>query len=253
MFLKSDDADLLVSEFGQGSKTLVAHGGWVGSGELWHPPFRELSREWRCITYDHRGSGATRSRAPAITFDLLVDDLFRVLDALAIERCILAGESMGAMIVLEAALRQPDRFEGLAVVCGRTSGKLTPGSQAMLVGCQNDFAATMAAFCKACTPEPDCAAEREWGRRIVMRSDAKSAVELLTCMEGIDHSTRFADIAMPVLVLQGARDVINPPAGAEAMARALANARLVMHPDAGHVPTLTRPEWVAQEMRGFFA
>jgi pimeloyl-ACP methyl ester carboxylesterase len=157
------------------------------------------------------------------------------------------------MVVLEAALRQPDRFEGLAIVCGRTSGKLTPGSQAMLIGCQNDFAATMGAFCKACTPEPDCAAEREFGRRIVMRSDAKSAVELMTCMEGIEFGDRFGAFAMPVLVLQGARDVISPPAGAEAMARALPNARLVMHPEAGHVPTLTRPDWVAREMRGFFA
>jgi pimeloyl-ACP methyl ester carboxylesterase len=94
MFLKSEDADILVSEFGAGPRTLVAHGGWVGSGELWHPPFRDLSRDWRCITYDHRGTGATRARAPAITFDLLVDDLFRVLDALSVERCVLAGESM---------------------------------------------------------------------------------------------------------------------------------------------------------------
>lgn len=253
MFLKWEDADILVSAFGSGPRTIVAHGGWVGSGELWHPPFRSLSHDWRCITYDHRGTGATRSRATAITFELLVDDLFRVLDALAVVRCVLAGESMGAMVVLAAALRQPQRFEGLAIVCGRTSGELGPAAQAMLFGCQNDFAGTMSAFCKACTPEPDCAAEREWGRRIVMRSDAKSAVELMTCMKGVDLAPRFAEIAMPVLVLQGARDVINPPAAAEATARGLPNARLVMHPDAGHVPTLTRPDWVAREIRGFFA
>jgi hypothetical protein len=35
MFLKTDDADLLVSSFGAGPRSLVAHGGWVGSGELW--------------------------------------------------------------------------------------------------------------------------------------------------------------------------------------------------------------------------
>ncbi len=82
MFLKSDDADLFVTSFGGGPRTIVAHGGWVGSGELWQPPFELLSRSWRTVTYDHRGTGATVNRAATITFELMVNDLFRVLDAL---------------------------------------------------------------------------------------------------------------------------------------------------------------------------
>jgi aminoacrylate hydrolase len=99
MYLKSDDAEILVSSFGNGPRTLLAHGGWVGSGELWAAPFETLSRSWRAVTYDHRGTGGTRHSAPAITFELLVSDLFRVLDALKIWTCVLAAESMGAMVV----------------------------------------------------------------------------------------------------------------------------------------------------------
>jgi hypothetical protein len=54
MFLKAHDADLFVTSF---------------------------------------GTGATLNRAATITFELLVNDLFRVLDALAIETCVLACES----------------------------------------------------------------------------------------------------------------------------------------------------------------
>ena len=32
MFLKSQDADFFVTSFGSGPRTIVAHGGWVGSG-----------------------------------------------------------------------------------------------------------------------------------------------------------------------------------------------------------------------------
>jgi pimeloyl-ACP methyl ester carboxylesterase len=85
MFLKFDDADIFFSSFGQGLQTIVAHGGFVGSGELWLPPFQTLSKTWRTVTYDHRSAGSTTHRAPAITFELLVTDLFRVLDALKIE------------------------------------------------------------------------------------------------------------------------------------------------------------------------
>ena len=119
MFLKFADADLFATSFGDGPRTIVAHGGWVGSGELWHPPFEQLSRGWRAVTYDHRGTGTTVNRAAVITFELLVNDLFRVLDALQIDGCVLAGESAGAAVVLEAALRQPGRFSGLVLVDGR--------------------------------------------------------------------------------------------------------------------------------------
>lgn len=55
MFLKSASADLMVQSFGSGSRTFVAHGGWVGSGELWVAPFEYLSRDWRVVTYVARG------------------------------------------------------------------------------------------------------------------------------------------------------------------------------------------------------
>ena len=124
MFLKFEDAELFVSSFGKGPPTLIAHGGWVGSGELWSQPFEILSRSWRTITYDHRGTGATINHAPAITFEILVQDLFKVLDALSVEPCVLASEPSGACIALEAALRDPSRFKGLVIVDGRYQGQI---------------------------------------------------------------------------------------------------------------------------------
>jgi pimeloyl-ACP methyl ester carboxylesterase len=146
MFLKTSDAELLVTSYGDSPRTIVAHGGWVGSGELWAAPFERLSQSWRTVTYDHRGTGATRHSAPAITFDLLVGDLFRVLDALNIDTCVLAAESMGAMVALEAALRHPERFTGLVIVGGRYSGARTPARDRLVAGCKADFRATMEAF-----------------------------------------------------------------------------------------------------------
>ena len=143
MFLKTSDAELLVTSYGDSPRTIIAHGGWVGSGELWAAPFERLSRSWRTVTYDHRGTGATRHSAPAITFDLLVGDLFRVLDALNIDTCVLAAESMGAMVALEAALRHPERFTGLVIVGGRYSGArihhLAHAGPARPAGCHRAF------------------------------------------------------------------------------------------------------------------
>ena len=252
MFLKADDSDLFISSFGSGPKTIVAHGGWVGSGELWHAPFELLSRSWRTVTFDHRGTGASINRAPTITFELLVNDLFRVLDALKITSCVLAAESAGAMVVLEAALRQPERFEGLVIVDGRYQGGKSPGATRFIEGCKANFEATMDAFVNACTPDADCDAERRWGKKIVMRSDAQSAVQLMECLEPIQLEDRLNQIKLPTLLIHGSKDVVCPPASSEHLAQIIPTSKLVMIEGAGHVPTVTRPSEVATAIDQYF-
>jgi len=253
MFLKSLDADLFVSECGPvGGNTIVAHGGWVGSGELWMQPFEALSKTWRCITYDHRGTGATRHRGTPITPGMMVDDLFRVLDSLQVERCVLAGESAGGLTVLQAARRAPERFSGLVLVGARYEGSLSAGAKRLVDGCKHDFPATMRRFVDACIPEPDCEAERDWCFKIVMRSSAQHAVELLEGLAGIDLAGDLEQIHVPALLLHGVEDVIRPPMDSEFMQSRMPSSRLVKLEGVGHVPTVTRPARVAAEIEAFF-
>jgi pimeloyl-ACP methyl ester carboxylesterase len=251
--LKFPDADIFATSFGAGDRTLLAHGGWVGSEEMWLPPFEHLSRNWRAVTYDHRGTGATINRAPAITFQLLVDDLFRVLDALEITSCAMAGESSGALVVLEAALRQPHRFEGQVLVGGRASSISTAGSARFIEGCKADFNATMDAFVDACITEPDAEAEKQRGRQIVKRSNGPEAVQLMEAMWTARVEERLSDIVQPTLLNHGRNDRITPVAMSEAMAARIPNAKLVVFEDAGHVPVITRGAPVARAIEAFFA
>ena len=253
MFLELADATLMVSVFGDGPRTIVAHGGWVGSGELWLPPFETMSRKWRTVTFDHRGTGGSQSRAASITFEHLVADLFAVLDRLGIDRCVLAGESAGAAVALAAAQRQPDRFDGLVLVSPHYDGTPTPQVMQLLEGCKSDFSATMDAFVDACVPEPECDAERAWGRKIVKRSSAKDAIELMVCMRDTDVLPGLGAMTVRTLILHGDRDLIRPVASSEDLARRMPNAELSIARGAGHVPTVTRPAWVASEIEARFS
>lgn len=254
MFLKTPDADLFISDHCPADgRTLVAHGGWVGSGELWSQPFEHLSRRWRCITYDHRGTGATRHRGGPIDPGMLVDDLFRVLDALQVDRCVLAGESAGGVTVLEALKRAPERFTGVVLVAARYQGTLSEGAKRLVAGCKTDFPRTMQAFVDACIPEPDCDAERAWAYKIVMRSNAQQAVELLEGLQDVDLSGDLEKIRVPALLIHGSQDVIRPVSDSEFMQSRIPGARLVQLADVGHVPVITRPARVAAEIDAFFA
>jgi 3-oxoadipate enol-lactonase/4-carboxymuconolactone decarboxylase len=253
MFVSRPDAELYAVAFGNGPRTLLAMGGWVGSWELWAEPFGMLSASWRVIGYDHRGAGATVAPPESITVPVLVDDLFAVLDAFAIDQCVLAAESAGAAIALQAALRQPARFGGLVLVDGLYHRERPQGADPFVRALQADFQATLGQFVDACVPEPDSAAIRRWGRQIVGRSTPAAAIRLYECLYEIDLRPQVAQITLPSLIIHGEADQIVPLDAAEWLAAELPNSRLVVLPGAGHVPTITRPEAVAGAIDQFFA
>jgi 3-oxoadipate enol-lactonase len=70
------------------------------------------------VSYDARGHGRS-SPAPevhAYGYDQLTDDLVAVLDALGLQRAVLAGASMGAHTALRLALAVPARVSGLVLI-----------------------------------------------------------------------------------------------------------------------------------------
>src|SRR5262249_13897908 len=71
----------------------------------------------RVIAYDARAHGAsTPAPARAYGYDHLAADAVALLDALGIERALLAGASMGAHTAVRVALEHPDRVAGLGLI-----------------------------------------------------------------------------------------------------------------------------------------
>jgi pimeloyl-ACP methyl ester carboxylesterase len=109
---------LSVQEAGEGVPVVLLHGltatrRYVVMGS------KALERfGHRVISYDARGHGRS-TPAPdrgAYGYEELGLDLVAVLDALGIERAVLAGASMGAHTLLWLALRSPERVSGIVVI-----------------------------------------------------------------------------------------------------------------------------------------
>jgi pimeloyl-ACP methyl ester carboxylesterase len=241
MFIPAGGYLLNTVEFGTGSNTFVAHGGWVGSWELWQQPFQLMQKRWRSIGYDHRGSGASTATPDSITPDALVDDLFTVLDSFGVERCVLAGESLGVLTCVLAVARDPSRFAGLVLVDG---GYASTGDSPLIAGSRTDFPATVRAFVDRCIPEPDSEHLRRWGRQILLRAEPEAAARLLEAHSGVNVADKLAAVRLPTLIIHGELDAIIPLASAEMAAQAIPGSKLVVIPGAGHVPIITRPEEV---------
>lgn len=236
-----------VMDFGSGDRVLVTHGGWTGSWELWEQQAERLSRDgWRVIAYDHRGSGFNPApEADELSVHKLADDLLALLDELGIERCVLAGESMGTAVATLAALRQPERFEGMVLVAGSAIWRkvsLLP----FLAGLTAAYRATIRLFIVMAVPEKqDRHYYRRWGLSILRQARAGDARRLIRGIVGLDLRPQLAQVRVPTLVIHGTRDLIVPLREGRALAAKIPGAEFLPIAGAGHVPSLTRADEVS--------
>lgn len=84
--------------------------GFMGEAADWMEVADELCGSYRCICPDLPGHGRTRLSGAVFSFEYAAAGLLARLDALGVERCALAGYSMGGRLALYLALRHPARF-----------------------------------------------------------------------------------------------------------------------------------------------
>lgn len=251
MFLDIDGHKLFALSFGAGPRTLLAHSGWAGNYEDWIATLAPLSAHMRVVVYDHRGAGETRVPAEAITAQALVDDVFRVMEALSLSRCALAGFSAGTSTVLRAALAQPARFDGLILANGH--GEVAPPGAAAaprIPPSQWPGAShldRLGWFVTAATPEPQVDHIRRWGLDLLSRATPEAAERLVTMppLPPVDWPAALAGLGLPALLLHGEKDVFCSLKGMEYCQGLMPGSQLAVLPGAGHVPAMTRPDETA--------
>lgn len=100
--------------YGAGDPLLILHG-LFGSWDNWHPVARALSRRFRVYVPDLRNHGDS-FHSPQFDYDAMAGDIRNLLDALALDRAVLIGHSMGGKVALRFAALHPARVQRLVVV-----------------------------------------------------------------------------------------------------------------------------------------
>ncbi|MBD0335215.1 MAG: alpha/beta hydrolase [Cyanobacteria bacterium Co-bin13] len=99
---------------GQGFPILCLHG-HPGSGQSMTVFTDHLARCYRTLAPDLRGYGQSRTRE-AFAMEDHLNDLTQLLDEQGIDECLVLGWSLGGILAMELALRQPERIKGLILV-----------------------------------------------------------------------------------------------------------------------------------------
>lgn len=249
MFIQRPNAQLATQSFGQGPRTLLAVGGWAAGGEIWYDTFGHLPN-WRCVSVDHRGAGAS-IHSGSITVSDMADDVLAVADALNLGNCVIASESSGAAAALLAIQRAPTRFVGQVLV-GAAWERVEAGAyDHFIASLRRDYTATLRGFIDNSLPETNSTELRLWGLKMMSRSSVDDAVELLRSREHILPSSEAHLHSLPALLIHGEQDRIVPLESSRRLASRLANAELHELPGLGHVPICTAAAQVAALIDGF--
>lgn len=116
-----------------GPVVLLCNG--LGTNPYSWPALLDPSCGIRVISWNHRGVG--RSERPSdperVGVDAFVEDAVAVMDTFGIERCVVAGWSIGVNTAFELALSHPDRVEGLFAVAGVPGGTFASMGAPLLI------------------------------------------------------------------------------------------------------------------------
>lgn len=114
--VKVGDIDVYYEIKGKGFPLIMIQG--IGSSLDWWDPrlIESLSKRFKLILFDNRGTGRSEISDKKCTMKLFSDDTANLMEALGISKAYILGISMGGMIAQELALSYPQKVAKL-ILC----------------------------------------------------------------------------------------------------------------------------------------
>lgn len=113
-FVTVNDIKLYYETYGSGEPLLLLHGnGGSISGQAVR--IADFKNKYKVIAVDNRAQGKSGDDGQELTYDLMADDINKLLEQLKIDSAYIWGQSDGGIIGLILALKYPDKVKKLAV------------------------------------------------------------------------------------------------------------------------------------------
>jgi pimeloyl-ACP methyl ester carboxylesterase len=186
---------------GRGKPLLLLHG-WLGSWRYWVPVMEELSVEYRVYAFDLWGFGDSDRRADGYDIDSYVRLLDAFIENLGILHTALpiVGHSLGAVVALLWAARNPDRIDRIMAVSLPLVG--TSINRRMMTP------EALALFDRAFERQPT---NFEALQLEASKADEDAVIGSVRSVMGLDMLRELQRIHLPVLLVYGDRDDIVVP------------------------------------------
>ena len=248
-------------------RTLILVHGFAASVHAWRPWIERLRNDYRLVAIDLPGHGLTQTPAG---YRSTLEGNAALIDALATEvgahSFVLAGNSMGGAVSIAYAKAHPEKLDGLVLVdaagwprdgsgppgfvslfnnpVGRWFIKLVDPRMFATGGLKSAYHDEALVTDTLVDRYVDLAMAE--GHRDVLLTQRTQPVPPWTPVD-------FHAIRIPTLVMTGEDDELIPADNSRAIAAAIPAAKLIIYPDAGHLPMEQIPDATTRDLRAFLA
>ncbi len=222
---------------------------------IWKHWLAELTKHHRLIRYDERGNGLSQRDVKEMSFDLWVQDLETVVDAVGVDRFALLGISQGGAVAIDYAIRHPERVSHLILLGAFSRGLAARGTEKEMAARRalqtlvrmgwgknnSDFKSmfTNFYFPHASTPE-----QVEWFNELQrVSASPENAARILTLIDEINVRALLPKVSVPAIVFHTDRDRVIPAEEGRILASEIPGARFVPLNSANHVLLAEEPAW----------
>ncbi len=271
-FIPVGELTVHYKEMGAGQPVFILLHGFGASAFSWREVMEPFSELGRVIAYDRPAFGLTSRPMPGqwqgenpYSPESQAAIVIGLMDALGVEKAYLVGNSAGGTVSVYTALTYPERVSGLILVDAAiyTGGGSPAWARPLLVTPQmrhlgpllarqiatsgDDFIRT--AFHDPSLVTPEVLA----GYRKPLRAHNwdRALWELTAASRPLGLAERLAELTLPVLVITGDDDRIVPTEESICLGSEIPGARLVIIPNAGHLPHEEKPAEFMQSVRQF--
>src|SRR5262249_19297889 len=234
--------------WGAGPPLVFVHGA-SDTSRSFLPTVARLAPHFSCVAYDLPNGYDDGARLGRYTHDLLVEDLWALLDHLKLERTYALGSSFGCTVVLRALAARPGRLPravlqgGLAYRPLRPAerlparrGRFLPGPVARIRLREKILRETSRFGFEEREPSV-WRAFVDWTGQARIKAFAHQALWL----NGLDLRPLLPSIRQPVLLVCGERDRVVPSGLTDVLGRGLPNAGPVVIPGCAPLPSFPHP------------
>ncbi|GAC1377121.1 MAG: alpha/beta hydrolase [Hymenobacter sp.] len=249
---------------GPDKPSIVFLHGLGGDQRMWRLVAPAFEDRYQVVLLDlvGDGKGELGPYSPAIhpTLEAHAADLLDVLQALALHDAVFVGHSVGAMIGVMAALREPQRFAKMVLIApsprfahakGRASGFEPEDTYELLTAIEDAYLGWSHGLAPVTTglhERPELVLELS---NSFVRTNPEIARHFARVTLFDDSRPALPFLSIPTLIVQSAHDVIAPLAVGHYINEQLTDSRLVVVDTGGHCPQLSAPQQTLGAMDGF--
>jgi pimeloyl-ACP methyl ester carboxylesterase len=246
--------ELYYQKYGHGEAVVVLLHGFLSSSKMWTPDYvTDLSRKYTVYSLDLRGHGNSSTVKIGCNLKQMASDIHQFVLVKKINRCTLAGMSMGAAVAIQFAIDFPDKLLALILMNPGPGSLFSRGfvfvRPVLSFVAQKKYLLRPFLSSALINPLPRSLLEN------VVEDAALVSKEIwlqyLHPDNKIHNFNRLSRLTIPVLVLIGEKDKAVPMAFQDKVADTIPRAVKVVLGDEGHAMVMEKPHRVLSEIHSF--